>query len=96
MEKRLSKVKSEALGMCFETMHVLLQLSYLFYALHVDDNVLVDDNQIKLRTFKRLEGSIIEEHDIGVEEKQEPIKDNCDVDQDDKKSITEDVEEQKK
>ena len=44
--------------------------------------------------FKRLEGSIIEEHDIGMEEKQEPIKDNCDVDHDDKKSITEDVEEQ--
>ena len=50
-----------------------------------------------MTTFKRLEGLIIEENEIGMEEKQEPIKDNCDVDQDDKKSITEeDVEEQKK
>ena len=32
-----------------------------------------------------------------MEEKQEPIKDNCDIDQDDKKSITEeDIEEQEK
>ena len=50
-----------------------------------------------MTTYKRLEGSIIEEQDIGMEEKQEPIKNNHDVDQDDKKSITEeDIEEQKK
>ena len=48
-------------------------------------------------TFKRLEGSIIEEHEIGMEEKQEPIEDNCDVTQDDKKSIAEgDIDEQNK
>ena len=50
-----------------------------------------------MTTFKRLEGSIIEEHEIGMEEKQEPIKDNCDVTQDDKKSIAEeDIDEQNK
>ena len=49
-----------------------------------------------MTTFRKVEESIIEEHDIGVEEKQ-PVKDNREADEEDKKSITEeDVEQEKK
>ena len=41
-----------------------------------------------MTTFRKLEDSIIEEHDIGSEEKQ-PVKDNRDIEEEDKISITE-------
>ena len=54
-----------------------------------------DENPIKLTTFRKLEESIIEKQDVGLEKK-EPIKDNREVDED-KKSITEeDIDEEKK
>ena len=63
--------------------------------MYVDDSVFEDEKQIKMTTFRKLEEAIVEEHDMGVEEKQ-PVKDNRDVDEEDKKSITEeDVEEKK-
>ena len=53
-----------------------------------DDSVFEDTAQIKLTTFLKLDQSIIEEHEIGVEEKQ-PILDNRDIEEEDRKSITE-------
>ena len=48
-----------------------------------------------MTTFRKLEESIIEEQDIGMEDKP-PVKDNREVDEEDKKSITEkDVEQEK-
>ena len=55
-----------------------------------------DDNQIKMTTFRKVNESIIEENEVGWEEKQ-TFKDNHDVDEEDNKSITEKaVEEEKK
>ena len=48
-----------------------------------------------MTTFRKLEESIVEEHNVEVKDKQ-PIKDNHDVDEEDQKSITEDVEEEMK
>jgi len=49
-----------------------------------------------MTTFRKVDESIVEEQDIGVEEKQ-PDKNNCDADEEDKKSITEEnIEEGKK
>ena len=55
-----------------------------------DDSVFEGTTQIKLTTFRKVEESIIEEHDIGIEEKQ-PIKDNYNIEEEkeEKKSITE-------
>ena len=56
-----------------------------------DDSVFEDTTLIKLTTFRKVEKSIIiEEHDIGIEEKQ-PIKDNynIEVEEEEKKLITE-------
>ena len=68
-----------------------------------DDSVFEDTTPIKLTSFMKLEESIIEEHDIGSEEKQ-PVKDNREIEEEEKKLIAEDdkpttekaVEEEKK
>ena len=54
-----------------------------------------DENNIKLTTFKKLEGIIIEEHDIGEKEKK-LTEDKHDSDEEEKKSITDDDKEEKK
>ena len=55
-----------------------------------DDSIFEGTTQIKLTTFRKVEESIIEEHDIGIEEKQ-PIKDNYNIEEEEEenKSITE-------
>ena len=60
--------------------------------MYVEDSVVENDNQIKLTMFKE---SVIDEHDIKVEEKK-LVKDNCDIDEENKKSITEDIEKEKR
>ncbi len=61
----------------------------------IEDSVVEDDYQIKLKTFRKLEESVTEEHDIEVKEKQLD-KDNRDIEEEDKKSITEDIEMEKR
>ena len=61
---------------------------------YIEDSVVEDDNQMKLTTFKKLEESVTDEHDIKVEEK-ELVNDNRDIEED-SKSITEDIEKEKR
>ena len=62
---------------------------------YTDESVFEDETQIKMTTFRKLEESIIEEQDIGMEDKP-PVKDNREIDEEDKQSITEDDVEQER